>query len=289
MTDTTNPADEAYEVDAEEVVDDQVSDQGEDGEESEDASQDDETEEVERNGKKYRIPKDLKDDLLRQDDYTRKTQEVAESRRALEAERVKMNETNEAVETAKFDLRGVQSRLADLQALTEQDWYAVRQMDARDGTNRYDALQREFLTLPHKEAEIKKTLDTKLGEVTQAQQEIIAKRVSEGQAVLARDIPGWGPELGAKLVDFVKSEYGIDEKRHGDAFMDPALVKMAHAAYAAKEASRKQAAQRQGQRVESLKPIPQARAGSGPIKGLDDRLSGEEWIKRREKQLARKG
>ena len=43
-----------------------------------------ELEEVEHEGKKYQIPKPLKGALLMQADYTRKTQEVAEQRRAVE-------------------------------------------------------------------------------------------------------------------------------------------------------------------------------------------------------------
>ena len=44
--------------------------------------------EVDYNGKSYCLPPELKDALLRQADYTRKTQELAEGRRALEAARV---------------------------------------------------------------------------------------------------------------------------------------------------------------------------------------------------------
>ena len=46
-----------------------------------------EAEEVDFEGKKYLVAKELKDALLRQSDYTRKTQEVAETRKQIEAER----------------------------------------------------------------------------------------------------------------------------------------------------------------------------------------------------------
>src|SRR5215204_3179929 len=51
-----------------------------------------ELEEIERNGKKYKIPTALKSELLMQQDYTRKTQEVAEQRRAIEAEQQALEE-----------------------------------------------------------------------------------------------------------------------------------------------------------------------------------------------------
>ena len=43
--------------------------------------------EVEIDGKTYKLPPELKDGFLRQADYTRKTQELAEQRRRMEAER----------------------------------------------------------------------------------------------------------------------------------------------------------------------------------------------------------
>ena len=43
-----------------------------------------ELEEIEHDGKKHKVPKELKDSFLRQQDYTRKTQEVAEARKTVE-------------------------------------------------------------------------------------------------------------------------------------------------------------------------------------------------------------
>lgn len=57
--------------------------QGEEGEEDEQI----EMEEVEHNGKRYSVPKELVPSLMKDADYTQKTQDVAETRRAIEAER----------------------------------------------------------------------------------------------------------------------------------------------------------------------------------------------------------
>lgn len=90
MTDSTNP--DAFsdqdlpENDVDGVADDQVNDQAdyESNEDNEEGSQEDDLEEVEHSGKKYRIPKELKPALMLQADYTRKTQEAAEARRAFD-------------------------------------------------------------------------------------------------------------------------------------------------------------------------------------------------------------
>ena len=293
MTDTTNPSDEAYEPETEEVVDDQdtdqVSDQGDEDEESEASPEpEEEFEEVERGDKKYRVPKALKPELMMEADYRRKTQELAEQRRSHEAEVVAFKGAVKEIDEARFDLAATERRMADLQALTEQEWLAIRQMDARDGTNRYDALQREFLSLPRKAEELKKTLDSKETEALNKQREITAKRVEEGQAILSRDIPGWGPELGAKLADFVQAEFGVTADKHGDAFMDPALVKMAHAAYQAKQSQQKNVVLKAADAATKVQPVKPSRGGPAPKGGLHDSLSTEEWMRRDREIQARK-
>ena len=67
---------ETDEVQAETVTEDQP--------EADDA---DDSEEIEYEGEKYKVPKSLKDAFLRQSDYTRKTQEVAEQRKEFERQR----------------------------------------------------------------------------------------------------------------------------------------------------------------------------------------------------------
>ena len=56
----------------------------------------DDGEEIEHEGRKYLVPAALKPLLLMQADYTRKTQEVAEQRRAVQAERQALHQTSQA-------------------------------------------------------------------------------------------------------------------------------------------------------------------------------------------------
>lgn len=293
MTDTTT-SDEVFDVfeQAEPEVVEETEDQAETEEQEsteEEGSPEDDTEDYEEDGKTYRVPKDLKGHLLRQRDYTQKTQELAEQRRAFEAERVKAQENDEAIEEVRFTQRRIQNRLSDLQALTPEDWNQLRIMDQQAGTNKYDELQREFLTLPRQAEEAKRTLDQKIAESRDAQQQVLAKQVAQGQAELARDIPGWGPELGAKLVDFVKSEYGVTEEKHGQAFMDPALVKLAYAAFKAKGDQQKAQTAKRAEQAQKTVPANTVKGGAAPKAGLHDNLPAEEWAARRNRQLAAKG
>ena len=58
---------------------------------------------VEYDGKSYKLPRELKDALLRQADYTRKTMDVAEQRKAIEAERQQL-EAFQGLATEEMDL-----------------------------------------------------------------------------------------------------------------------------------------------------------------------------------------
>src|SRR4051794_25376107 len=86
----------------------------------------DETEEVERGGKTYRVPKALKGELMMHADYTRKTQEVAATRRALEQRAVDLAEAEVQTRAALGEhvaevaqLHGIEAELARLGAV---DW-----------------------------------------------------------------------------------------------------------------------------------------------------------------------
>src|SRR5690349_1139844 len=98
----TNPAPgevaPAAEVETDEEIAATETDLETEGEEGEAAQPEpDETEEVEHEGKKYKIPKPLKGALLMQADYTRKTQEVAEQRKQVEAERARFAEEQKLI------------------------------------------------------------------------------------------------------------------------------------------------------------------------------------------------
>jgi hypothetical protein len=78
------PADDAEESASDESEQDEHEGTDEGDEAGDQAT--DTLEEVEYEGKKFKIPAELKPALLRQQDYTRKTQEVAEQRKAVEAQ-----------------------------------------------------------------------------------------------------------------------------------------------------------------------------------------------------------
>lgn len=253
------------------------------------ADDDEEYEEVERGDKRYKIPKALKDDLLRQEDYTRKTQIHSEEVRRFEERAKAFEAASEEHLASAIEVKSIKDRLDTINALTDADWSQLQAMDRQDGGDRYNRIMRELTLLPTKLSEAENTSKAKREAVIKEQSDIQTKQLEQGQAILARDIPGWGPELGAKLVKFVKEEFGVDESnpKHSAAFLDPALVKMAHAAFKAKEAQRKATVAKKVE-TSTQNPPPKTASRAAPSSGLSGNLSTKEWIRRRNEQSSKK-
>lgn len=301
MTDVTNqgePIEFVDEAPAEGVADDQtndqVNDQAEDdqteGDETEgegdEGSQDDELEDFEEDGKTYKVPKDLKGHLLRNQDYTRKTQSLAEERKAFEQRVAGFDASSKAVGEHQIALAKVNERLSALQELTPDDWAEIDRRDRQAGTRKYDELQRELLTLPNRANEIKTNLDAEGRKAAEAQRELTVKRQGDAEAILQREISGWGPEKGAKLASFIQAEYGVSPADAGTAKFDAALVKMAHAAQELKALKAKNATVKTAADLTKNPPPKIAKRGA-PADSLEQ-LSAAEFAKRRNAQLAKR-
>lgn len=268
-------------------TDDQLDTQPEEGDDENPlGDDDDEYEEVERGDKRYKVPKALKDELMMEADYRRKTQVHAEEVRRFEERAKAFEAASEEHLAAAIEVKSIKDRLDSITSLTDADWAQLQAMDRQDGGDRYNRIMRELTTLPTKLSEAENASKAKREAVIKEQSEIQTKQFEQGQAILARDIPGWGPELGAKLTDFVSKEFGVTEEKHGSAFLDPALVKLAYAAFKAKETERK-AAVAQKAKVATQNPPPKTASRAAPVSGLNDKLSAEEWIRRRNEQASK--
>ena len=123
----TNPETEVTETAStealpEELATDEIQDGDENGEEGQN-----EIEEIEFNGKKYSVPKELAPNLMMQSDYTRKTQEVAELRKDTEAERTSWQQkalVRDQLFQENADLHQVEKRLNAFRNVNWQQWQA---------------------------------------------------------------------------------------------------------------------------------------------------------------------
>ena len=83
------------------------------------AAPEDDREEVDFEGRKYTVARALKDALLRQADYTRKTQELADGRKAFEAERATFQQASQAEIAARAQVVAIDQSLSQYRNV---DW-----------------------------------------------------------------------------------------------------------------------------------------------------------------------
>ena len=219
---------------------------------------------VERNGKKFQVPKELEGEFFMQADYTKKTQTVADRAKALderEQQLTKQAEVSEAELDARAVLKGVASELAEYQKLTAADWQAHLQNDPY-GTQqhrlRYEALRDQ-------KAELEGTIRTAETQRTEKTQQDFAKRVQETLEAASTIIPGItaetrGPAID-KLVSFANSE-GIPEQVLKDNW-SPQLLKLLHKAHIGAQAIAKQSAPKPALK-QPIAPLATVKSGSSP-------------------------
>lgn len=153
--------------------------------------------EVEYEGKTHKVPPELKDALLRQSDYTRKTQEVAAQRQTVEQQRAEVQRL--AGEATKFvgHYAAVSQIDQQLQQLQRVDWNDLKVTDPI-----------AELQLRQSWHELTQARQNILGQVEQSrnairqQEEVQARQfVEQGSRFLAQKIPDWGAEKQKALVD----------------------------------------------------------------------------------------
>lgn len=238
-----------------------------------------ETEEVDWEGKKYTLPKAIKPALMMQADYTRKTQEVAETRKALEAQQAAIAQQAEAQKANLQEyvrLAAIDDRLAQFQRI---DWATLD----RDDPVRAQALGREFSMLTYAQRELKDHLSAKEAQALEAQRSDTAKKLQEGRAALAKAIPNFTPELAKNLRDHGTS-YGFSAEEVS-GIQDARQVQVLHDAYLWRQHVAKQRTAATQKPQTQAEPVPQVTGRRPSPPGLRDDLSMAEWIKRRDAQV----
>lgn len=300
--DATNPVDveddavlDAPEVDAESYSDD--TDQAEADGAPDEGQPEDDTEEVDWDGAKYRVPKPLKDALLRQADYTRKTQELAEQRRTVEQHFTALTqqaELQQATLEHRVNLRTVEQQLQQFQ---NTDWSAY---SANYGAEATAAAMASWQQYRDAKAELEGAIAKTESEARQISERSTANAIAQAEQVLSREIEGWSPQLVTTLAGYAAENFGItpqelrDSVINTDGTADTRTFKVLARLHKAEtelaqlkaQTTKAQQAAKQAS-VTPAKAVGQRAGGYKP--GLDDSLPADEWLRRRNAQLARAG
>lgn len=271
-----SPIEQTQEIETQEEVTEAIADETE-TEESESLLETQEPEfvEVEYKGEKYNVPPELKDSFMRTKDYTEKTQTVAEERRALE------QQTQQFQQAAQMQQRNMQghAQLAALQNQLQQyegvDWDSFSEQDATGAQKAFF----QYTQLKDATTTLGGQLQQQEAQALQQQQSTIARQLEQGKAELARDIKDWSPDLVKKLNSHGET-YGFTHTELS-GINDPRMVKVLRDAMLYRQSVKKATETPKTQ----AKPVSKVK---GKAKGAPnpDKMSTEDWLKWRNKQIA---
>lgn len=245
---------------------------------------DPEFEEVDVEGEKLAVPKSaaekLRAAMLRQADYTRKTQELAQQREQSQAE---IAEQKARIEADRANFQSAARLVAldeQLQQYANVNWdqaYDADPVGAGKAKARFDQMlmQRQGLVAQIQQHEAQRALQ---------EREASTRAMQQAQEVLGREIKGWSPEVAKQLREVAKS-LGADDKAI-ESIREPWIVRALHAEKVLREMTAK------AQKPPAPPPaVPVKTVTGGPQKAVTDvnKLPIEDYMRAERKRLARQG
>ena len=205
---------------------------------------------AEYEGKAYKVPKELKEALLRQSDYTRKTQEVAETRKAIE-ERAQLLQAQEGLIAATFDKAAELKQLqAQLSRFEDVNWQELSDSDPVQAQKLLIARQQLERALGAKAQEFQPA-QAQYQHLTAVQRQQVLQE--QAQAPKAR-LPDFSPEMAQRIRDVTKT-YGYTDQELANV-TDARLVHLLHDAMKWRDlqAKRPEAMKRVAEAPRAVKP-----------------------------------
>ncbi len=241
-------------------------------------------EEVEYEGKRYSLPPELKAALLRQADYTRKTQEVADMKRAAEAKAADIenafNVSQEYVQAKAYE-HALNEQLQQYQGLTQADWSKLESEDPIAAQGHW----RQFQMLEKEALKVKEFIQKTESDRGAAEEQAIANRLRETREFAEREIPGWNDEVDRQVFDFATSQ-GFDAATLRKAYNPQTYRVLYYAMIGAKSLQRQQAPQKAAQIP--VKPLSKVTAKASPAAAKDpEDMSMAEYVAYRNAQMKR--
>lgn len=264
---------------AENTAADVETDELPEGAELDESTADPDEEEVEYEGEKYKVPAKLKDALLRQSDYTRKTQEVAEIRRQAEAEKQQIAQEREFIQHNLKDVATVTALDQQIAQYQGVNWDQLTESDPVQAMK----LERQLRNLQSQREQAASAVTQRQAHFVQVQQQEAARQLQEGQRVLQREIPGWNESLARELVDYgLKRGYAPEVLQN---IRNPQFVIDLHNSYQFTKLREKAT---QKPKIVQEKPVTRIQATKATATKDPDSMSAEEWAKWRNAQIRKK-
>lgn len=178
----------------------------------------DELVEVEFEGKTHRVPQELKDALLRQSDYTRKTQEVAEARKQLESEQAFIQHQAQFQQQFSQDIAQLSAIDNQLKQYQQVDWAQALDQDPISANKAYIQYQQ----LQQTRNAMAQELGFKQQQFAQAEQQRTAQAIQATRQAVEK-LPGWTPQVDVELDKFTS---GLPQYVRQEIAKNPAIYEM---------------------------------------------------------------
>lgn len=265
----------------------------------------DDEEDFDLDGERFRIPRKLREAIAKPmlGDYTRKTQELAEGRKAFETERQAF-EQEQAVRRTHFEnaakVYAFNNQLAEMdKAIGEYgkvNWAQLAQVDNAS----YQQHRANLDMLRDQREALRNQRDTAARDWTTKEQEYASntnrergERVSKAQAEIAKLVEGWAPgnELDLKLGAYGNGLGFSNSEMAELATRNPKFVQQLNRLRLFDERDHQQQKQQQFQQSQQAKPVTRVggAGGSGASRkttdASGDALTTDEWVRRERERL----
>ena len=249
-------------------------------EQAEGGEQEAEFEEYELDGKVYKVPAEVKPYLLRQADYTKKTQEVAEQRRILESQRQEIEKHVQLQQATFQEAAKVAAMDEQIAQFNQVDWANLSQQDPVKAQE----LMFQFIQLKDQRNAVAAQINAKMQQKAFEDQQSFAKKLEESEAILQRDIPNWSPAVEKQLYD-TGVNMGFSDQELRMIAAEPRIVKLIYAQHRLNQLEKQSNIAKPG-----IKPVTVIKSkGQAGRKDLADMNQAEFEKRRREIIKARRG
>lgn len=257
--------------------------------EADEGAGDEDLVDVEYEGQTYSVPPNLKDALLRQADYTRKTQETAAQRRELEQQAEALKAHQEALQQQSQaqrqnlkDYARLETVEGQIEELQKTNWDELAEEDSAEAQRR--ATQLTVLT--NERNGLADKLRKSEQEAFEKQRAEHARRIEQAQAEVARTIPNWSNETATKVSETGR-RIGYSDRELYAANADPRAVRALYLASLGEQVEKQQRAAVRPKK-QPVKPAPKVSTGGPPASGPRDDQDINAWIEARNRQLAKR-
>jgi hypothetical protein len=248
-----------------------------------------ETIEVEIGGKKYLVPKDVEPHLLREEDYTQKTQTLAEQRRQVEAYQQTLQEKAELHAAVLDDIAVVKNIDGQLAEYNKIDWPAYQLQNPQAASYHY----MQYQQLRGFREQAANAVNEKMQYASELQSKSRDETIQRSIAALEKPDPeylwpGYSQAHMSKLTDLSKKYFGLTDDEQA-RMTSPKSIKILNAGVMGIELAKKAALASKPKTPEAqpVRQIPTNR-GVRSSSSSGDNLTTEQWRAKEEARQAAK-